>query len=284
MTVTSYGYPDQIAGIATVDSIAWAGMWEHEGHSPIVETSGSWAGSGVTGSTVVRVAVGTGSGKGIFDVTDRTYDVPLSTSSGSAKYWVITARRDWSAGQTTFAAVGGGTTNALPGGLNNTPGVLHDTPLHLWRVDVGVIVPTMVADYRVTRAQSNKGWGPWIAVSLADNTLTYPGFGKPPAYAISVDGSEVKLRGTIARTLSILDGAILFTLPPEATPNSNTYHMCAAERLGTVTGQASGDGIPTTNNEAYSMRGSISSAGVCVVVGDYRPTFVSLDGWRFDRS
>lgn len=289
MTILSYGYPDQITGVATVDSISWAGMWEHEGHAPIVETSGSWAGSTVTGYTGVRVATGTGSGKGIFDVTNATVDVPFAAASGSAKYWVVVARRDWSAGRTTFASVGGGTTNTLPGGLNNQPGITHDTPLHLWRVSVGVVLPTMVVDYRVTRAQSNKGWGPWLAISLADGTLTPASFGKPPAYAVSVDGSAVKLRGVIARNtvtgqIGILDSANLFTLPPEATPNSNTFHMCAAERIGTVTGQAAGDGLPTTNNEAYSMRGVINSAGTCTVVGNYLPTYVSLDGWEFDRT
>jgi len=289
VTVTSYGYPDLITGVATVDSISWSGIWEHNGHMPIVETSASWAGSTVTGYTGVRVAAGTGSGKGIYDVSDATVDVPLPAASGSSKYWVIVARRNWSTGKTTFERVGGGTTNALPSGLNNSPGFLHDTPLHFWRVNVGSVVPVFVDDYRVSRAQANKGWGPWVHFTdypgmLAAGSLYYPNAGKYPAYAISVDGTEVKLRGTIARDIGILDLAVLFTLPAEARPNSIEYHMLPAARLGVVTGQAMNDGIATTNNEAYSMRGQIGSDGVCTVLGDYLPTFVSLDGWRFDRT
>ena len=147
MAISSVGYD------GSVDEQDWANLARFLGKEPCTLGATGWQVTAVTGpDRTVRVAVGTGYGWGVKDVSTTSVDLQLDVPT-LARWDAIVARRDWQptpGGGTTFVVVKGasGVTPALPATLLNSPGVQADQVLALVQVQAGISTPTAVIDLR----------------------------------------------------------------------------------------------------------------------------------------
>jgi hypothetical protein len=273
MTILSYGYAD-----GSVQAQQWALMAGFMGHGPTVAGASDWNVTAVTGvDRRVQVALGTGFGRGVLDVSDTAVNLDLPTTTG-VKYATIFAHRNWAGGVTYFRYSTYGTTNAVSANLYNDPGVLDDQPLAIVRVTGGVQVPTVMSDERITIAQARSRWMPWQTLPLSSGIVHASFGGHTPQYRISLD-NRVGLRGTVARSAgNLVDESIIATLPAEARANTSHYFAAASEkdRVGTSTG---GSDIYTAESRVI-----VRDTGAIVFTNYGEPAWVSLDGIEFDRT
>lgn len=120
----------------SVDEIAWATLAPNAGgvyYGVLDETS--WVAAVVPNADrQLTISPGTGTGKGVTDITDQPVTLPtFDTQSAGTRYDLVVARRTWATNTTTFAIVKGGSSRALPG-RNVGAGAVDDQPL--WLVPV----------------------------------------------------------------------------------------------------------------------------------------------------
>lgn len=150
MAIQSAGYD------GTVDERQFADLASFLGADYAVKDANDLKVTAVVGlDRTVRVAVGTGYGHGVRDVSDSTVDIQLGTIASGSRWDLIAARRNWQppGGATTFVAVAGTSAQEIPAGRLATPGVQDDQPLALVQVTAGQTTPTAVLDLR---AQASK--------------------------------------------------------------------------------------------------------------------------------
>lgn len=119
-----------------------------------------WRVTAVTGSDrTVRIAAGTGFGRGVFDFTpvDATLQLDAVTTAGASRFDIIVARRNWAGagGVTSFDAITGTSTGDLPPSRAASPGVLDEQPIAVVQITYGSSVPVVVYDLRCW--QDNSG-------------------------------------------------------------------------------------------------------------------------------
>lgn len=145
MTITSIGY----AG--SVDEAAWAKIAASLGSTYGVQGPGDWqVTADPTGDRQVKIAIGSGHGRGIYDTSDAVATVQLAAVASGTRWDLVYARRDWQTGvkATSFARTTGTATREIPAGRANNPGVQDDQPLALVQLTAGQSVPTAVVDLR----------------------------------------------------------------------------------------------------------------------------------------
>ena len=117
----------------------------------------------------VRLAPGTAQGYGIRDTCTET-NIQLEPVSSGVRWDEIVLRRDWSAEESSFAVIQGGSNRALPV-REQEPGILDDQPIALVQITAGQQYPTDLVDLRCWA-----GDGGLVAVdSLALAYLDDPG-------------------------------------------------------------------------------------------------------------
>lgn len=91
-------------------------------------------------------------GSGVWDQSTETMIVQCPTPARDAIRWdLIAARRDWQptgGGPTSFVAIPGATSKALPNERENRPGVVDDQPLYLVKWRGGRTQPEEIVDLR----------------------------------------------------------------------------------------------------------------------------------------
>lgn len=144
---------DSVGYDGVVDEVAWARLTPYMGATYAVGGPGDLAVSVVAGLTrTVQVAAGEAFGHGVLD------EFPVATQQldnvGSGTRWdLITVRRDWQppAGTSVIDKINGSSTEALPAGRVNDPGVQDDQPLALVQCSSTSTLPTALIDLRVWR-------------------------------------------------------------------------------------------------------------------------------------
>lgn len=142
MTITSVGY----AGDVTAAD--WAALVPRAGSSRYgVDGWNDFSVSTAAGTRTVQIASGAAWGYGVRDKNSAPISLALGAAVSGVRWWLIVARRDWSAGTTTIVAVDAGAAKAIPT-HNENPGTLDDQPLALVRVGTGAPIAEIV-DLRV---------------------------------------------------------------------------------------------------------------------------------------
>lgn len=95
-----------------------------------------------------KIAIGNASGGGIFDKNDAIISGSLP-SNAAARWHLIGLRRNWGTLTTTSHSIEGTTTEALPAGRPDTPGVEDVHPLALAFVPAGGSAITIIRDLRL---------------------------------------------------------------------------------------------------------------------------------------
>lgn len=146
---TSAGY----GGAVTQES--WARLSHLHGHSyavtgnDTVNEKDAWAVTPAVGDRAIAIAPGIGFGHGVLDETSDTETMFIpAVTSGTSRYDLVVARRDWSTKTTTFALVSGASARTLPVRANN-PGFLDEHPIALVKVNAGSTAIAEVVDLRV---------------------------------------------------------------------------------------------------------------------------------------
>lgn len=123
----------------------------------------------------VNISPGSFFGQGVWDENLSDARVDCVAPAANATRWdLIVARRDWQptgGGPTSFTAIRGGTTAAIPADRENRPGVVDDQPLWLVKWKGGKTQPEEIIDLR---AWSGPG-GVEAAHTLALSYLAEPG-------------------------------------------------------------------------------------------------------------
>lgn len=275
MTLNAIGFD------GTVGETPWAQLADWLGLVPC--QSGYHGQLNVTAKTganqQVTVPAGWRYAKGVLvqSTTDTIVQLPVATVS--PKWHIIVMHLDWTpsvGGTVTFTYQGGAGATTQPSpwqavqfaGLNDNPGTLYDYPLALVRVSPGVAVPDRVIPLAICQEQARTGWRSWndLLPYKADSTVSYDGIGYPPSFRFNLDYTRCELVGRLTRVAGWLDGAILFTLPPEATPPGLTTHSAGSQRSGV-----------TLSSELL-----LTAAGVCSANNASPGNWISVDGFVFD--
>lgn len=165
MAINSIGYD------GSVNEAAWAELVRGMVSDYGVANESDWrvAARPAPADRTVRVATGTGWGKGVLDTSTTNYDIQLDPVASGSRHDLIVARRTWTGvgGTTQFIAVkGGSSSTTLPGRQVNRGIDSDDQPLALVRVTAGQQQPTVVADLRVWAANGG-------LVALDERVLQY---------------------------------------------------------------------------------------------------------------
>lgn len=123
----------------------------------------------------VNISPGSFFGQGVWDENLSDVRVDCVAPAANATRWdLIAARRDWQptgGGPTSFVAIRGGTTAAIPAARENRPGVVDDQPIWLVKWKGGKTQPEEIIDLR---AWAGPG-GVEVAHRLALDYLAEPG-------------------------------------------------------------------------------------------------------------
>jgi hypothetical protein len=98
----------------------------------------------------VRIAAGWGWGHGVIDYNDAFVTLNLPSVASGQQWFMVVARRDWTAKTTTFEVLSGSSAKTLPA-RENFPANLDDQPIALCRVVAGSSVIAEIIDLRVWR-------------------------------------------------------------------------------------------------------------------------------------
>lgn len=150
-TVTSYGYSPG-GGDGSIDATHWAQIQEELGEAYGVSGAADWKVTTVSGvDRTVRVAAGSGFGRGVYDVVagDTAPTVQLDVVSSGSRFDLVVARRTWGVTPaTTFTKVPGTGSQSIPSGRLTGPGIVDDQPLALVQVTAGSSNAVVVKDLR----------------------------------------------------------------------------------------------------------------------------------------
>lgn len=178
MAIISGGYD------GTTDEIVWAKMSPSVGSSEYgVKGVMDWVVTPhPTLDKAVLVSAGSGWGQGVFDTSNATVTVQCAALSSGTRWDLIAADRNWQPvnGITTFVAVTGSATKAIPAGRATNPGVQDDQPLYLVQWTAGQTQPTAIVDLRC--------WAGNGGVIAAD--LLARGYLARPGAEVLIDGAK----------------------------------------------------------------------------------------------
>lgn len=196
---------DSVGYEGTVEEPEWARLMAYAGGRQYgVIGEGDWKVTVGTADREVRIAPGSGFGSGILDRTTVSASLTLPAVSSGSKWHLIAARRDWSANESTFDSIAGGTGTAQIPARNTTPGTADDQPIALARVQAGQSQVAEIIDLRV--------WGGYGgAFAIDELVLQY----------LNQLGTRVKIgRKTFSRELNNLGTAVWVT---SQDPARGTY-------------------------------------------------------------
>lgn len=303
MAITSVGYD------GSVNEQQWAQIANSLGTRDGVAGDGDWRVTAVAGlDRTVAIAVGTGYGHGVLDVSDASVNVQLPTVGSGVRWDTIVAYRNWQppVGLTSFTYRTGTSSQAVAAGTLDNPGVESDQVLALVQITAGVQAPTAVVDmrtwpskvvyalnippaaryaqgtlllvagvlYRRSLSGSTPVWvgenAPgWTNLTLASGYTAYSG--ATPLYRVTAD--RLELQGLIARTSGALLDDVYTTVasvPSALAPARYMYVPC---------GTSSVAGTGSTVGQAGGAMCRVTSAGQIQVLCDNSfASFVSLDG------
>lgn len=150
MAITSVGYPGPIG------APEWAGLASSLGADYGVVGPGDLRVSVVSAADrTVKVAVGKGYGKGVFDSSSAEETIQLASISSGSRWDLVGLQRTWDGedSATTVAGITGtASQTAVFASRPATPGTSDFQPLALVQVTFGSTVPTAVIDLRVWQA------------------------------------------------------------------------------------------------------------------------------------
>lgn len=150
MAITSVGYP------GPVDAGEWAELAASLGADYGVFGAGDLRVSTVPAADrTVKIAAGSGYGRGILDVSSAEETVQLDTLVSGTRWDLIVLKRTWAGGSsaTTIEKITGTSSQTAVFALRETtPGTEDDQPIALVQITAGNTVPTAVVDLRAWQA------------------------------------------------------------------------------------------------------------------------------------
>lgn len=203
MSLTAVGYT------GTVDAVQDAKRSQFQGAVFPVVASRSMLVVSINSAlaSTCNVSTGVAWAHGVMATLDAVESVTFDavTTVGATRWDAVVIRRNWTASTAVLAVVKGtaaaSAPQALPSGLNGTPGVIFDQVLALVRVTNGQNLPTLVVDLRM-----------W-----ASKVFTAPSLAALPAPNAAIYGAEAVVADGI-RYRCILDDSSNYAWTPVSPP------------------------------------------------------------------
>lgn len=137
-------------GYAPYSSAAQADAFPSIGQATYgVRNPADWKATAVPGVVrTVSISAGKGYGRGVTDKTFEAETIQLDPITAGSRWDLITCRRNWTPGESSFWKINGGANPVIPGGRQVGPGNIDDQPLWLVQVTAGEDEPTGFIDLR----------------------------------------------------------------------------------------------------------------------------------------
>lgn len=284
MAITSFGY------FGSIGPQEWAQIAASQGADYGVAASGDLRVSTVPAADrTVKVAPGTGYGRGVLDVSSTDVTIQLNTLGSGNRWDLVGLLRTWDGDDsvTTVAKVTGtaGSQLAPFSTRPSTPGTSDFQPLALVQITAGNTVPTAVIDLRVWQANGGAVANDVLALQYLNSPGTEIRIGSilwqrvldvtgtPTWVSVHVDTGMVNdatygwiprtVAGVVVRTLSAGTGANTLTLG-KTVIGSEKYAWVMFAGDGTAQPSLSINSIdapPTGTVTAVNFRYTGASAG-----------------------